>query len=395
MLKEIVVLCILGGLLAACAPDERAPTEEEAETSLQETLVYIGTYTRSGSEGIYIYRLNPESGALTPVGVRGGVENPSFLAIHPNGRFLYSVAEVAEFSDLDSGGVAAFSIDPGNGLLNPLNQQPSMGRGPCHVSVDQTGKHVLVANYGGGSVASLPIREDGSLGEPSSSVKHEGSSVDPRRQKQPYAHSINPGPTGNLVFAADLGTDKIFIYQLNPETGVLTPHQVPSASVAPGSGPRHFTFSPDGRFAYVINEMLCTVTAFSYDPEEGSLTEIQTIPTLPEGTDLEGMSTAEVLVSPDGRFLYGSNRGHNSIVVFEISEEDGTLRFVERESTQGETPRNFGIDPSGRFLLAANQNSDSVVVFKIDPSSGGLEPTGTTIQVPTPVCVRFLENSKP
>jgi 6-phosphogluconolactonase len=270
-----------------------------------------------------------------------------------------------------------------------------MGKGPCHISVDNTGQYVLVANYGGGSVTVLPIEKDGSLGEPSCSIKHQGSSVDPQRQQKPYAHSINPAPTGNLVFVADLGTDKIFIYQLDPTSGVLTPHQIPSVSVAPGSGPRHFTFRPDGKFAYVINEMACTITAFSYDPEKGKLTEVQTISTLPEGTDLEGMSTAEVLVSPSGKFLYGSNRGHDSIVVFEIDQADGTLSYVEHEPTRGKTPRNFGIDPSGRFLLAANQDSDSIVVFKIDPLTGRLEPTGEVVTVPAPVCIRFLEHSKP
>jgi len=370
--------------------DEAEGVGSKDNTSIHEAFVYIGTYTRGDSEGIYVYRMDLDAGTLESVGVQSGVENPTFLAIHPNGRNLYSVAEVGEFAEMDSGGVSAFSIDPKTGLLTQLNQQPSMGKGPCHISVDRSGKHVLVANYGGGSVTVLPIREGGALGEPTCSVQHEGSSVNPKRQQKPFAHSINPGPTGRFVFAADLGTDKIFVYELSQIEGTLTPNEVPWASVAPGSGPRHFSFRPDGKFAYVINEMACTVTAFSYDADRGVLTEVQTVPTLPEGVELERKSTAEVLLSPSGKFLYGSNRGHDSIVVFGVDEEKGTLTYVEHESTQGQTPRNFGIDPTGRFLLAANQDSDTVVVFRIDPATGALEPTGKVLAVPNPVCVRFL-----
>jgi 6-phosphogluconolactonase len=386
-------LILLVSLLIACAPqdgDTRQEAEEEVDSQAKEAFVYLGTYTRGVSEGIYIYRINLDSGDLTPVGVQSGVVNPSFLAIHPNHRYLYSVAEVGEFAEKDSGGVAAFSIDQKTGLLTRLNEQPSMGRGPCHLSIDQSGKYVLVANYGGGSVTVLPVAEGGRLAEPSCSIRHEGSSVDPKRQKKPYAHSINPGPEGKFVFAADLGTDKIFVYRLDLTKGILLPNQERWATVAPGSGPRHFCFLPNGRFAYVINEMACTITAFSYDPDRGVLTKIQTVPTLPEGVELEAKSTAEVLPSPSGRFLYGSNRGHDSIVVFAVDEETGKLTYVEHESTQGQTPRNFGIDPTGQFLLAANQNSDTVVVFRIDAATGELEPTGEVIQVPTPVCVRFL-----
>lgn len=387
---------LLLSLLIACGPEQTSQlqevqdSEQPSSSGIEEALVYFGTYTRGESKGIYIYRINLETGDLTLVGVQSGVTNPSFLTIHPNHRFLYSVAEVGEFAEMDSGGVAAFSIDRETGLLKALNQQPSMGKGPCHVSVDRSGKFVLVANYGGGSVAVIPISEGGELNEPSCSIQHEGSSVDPGRQKKPYAHSINPGPEGPFVFAADLGTDKIFIYRLDQTNGTLAPNDPPWATVKPGSGPRHFSFRPDGKFAYVINEMACTITAFAYDSNLGALSEVQTVSTLPEGVGLEQNSTAEVLLSPSGRFLYGSNRGHDSIVVFSVNQENGTLTYVEHESTQGRTPRNFGIDPTGRFLLAANQDSDTVVVFRIDSATGELEPTGEVIQIPTPVCVRFL-----
>jgi 6-phosphogluconolactonase len=396
MTNQLSTLLVLVSLLIACGSqgeDAAVKSErggESTDSGIKEAFVYFGTYTRGESEGIYIYRINLETGDLSPVGVQSGIANPSFLAIHPNQRYLYSVAEVGEFAEMDSGGVAAFAIDPETGLLTPLNQQPSMGKGPCHVSIDKSGKNVLVANYSGGSVTVIPIAEDGQLAEPSCTIQHEGSSIDPQRQKKPYAHSINPGPEGKFVFAADLGTDKIFIYRIDPALGMLVPNDEPWATVAPGSGPRHFSFHPNGRFAYVINEMACTITAFSYDAERGALREIQTVPTLPDGEDLEGKSTAEVLVSPSGRFLYGSNRGHDSIVVFAVDEQKGTLTLVEHEPTQGQTPRNFGIDPTGRFLLAANQNSHTVVVFQIDDNTGELTPTGKVLDIPIPVCVRFL-----
>jgi 6-phosphogluconolactonase len=395
MVKKFGTLVLLVCLLMSCGT-QAVSTEDQPEESgrkaaeIREAFVYFGTYTRGDSEGIYIYKINLETGDLLSVGVQSGVANPSFLAIHPNHRYLYSVAEVAEFAEMDSGGVAAFAINQETGLLTSLNQQPSMGKGPCHVSVDNSGKNLLIANYSGGSVTVVPITAEGRLAEPSCSIKHEGSSVDPRRQKKPYAHSINPGPEGKFVFAADLGTDKVFVYRLDPTSGILVPNEPPWATVAPGSGPRHFSFHPDGRFAYVINEMACTITAFSYDSDLGVLTEIQTVPTLPAGVDLEKKSTAEVLLSPSGKFLYGSNRGHDSIVVFAVDEKTGTLSLVEHESTQGETPRNFGIDPTGRFLLAANQNSNTVVVFRINANTGELEPTGEVVQIPVPVCVRFL-----
>ena len=352
-------------------------------------MVYVGTYTRGESEGIYILRIDLKTGALTPVGVARGVVNPSFLAIDPKGRFLYAVNEVADFQGQRSGGVSALAIDTDTGSLRLLNQQPSQGTSPCFVTVDQTGRCILVANYGSGSVAALPIGENGRLGAASATVQHDGSSVNPGRQQGPHAHSINLDAANRFAFAADLGLDKILIYRFDAGEGTLVPNAPASVSVEAGAGPRHFAFHPSGKTAYVINELDCTVTVFSYDSARGELTTLQTISTLPLGFDGNN-STAEIQVHPSGRFVFGSNRGHHSIVVFAVDPDSGQLTYVENQSTQGKTPRGFGIDPSGTFLLAANQDSDNIVVFRIDQDTGALKPTGHSLHVPTPVCVKVM-----
>ncbi|MFO0960112.1 MAG: lactonase family protein [Isosphaeraceae bacterium] len=256
--------------------------------------------------------------------------------------------------------------------------------------VDRTGKALLVANYTGGTVAALPIAEDGSLGEPASFIQHAGPVADAKRQGSPHAHSINIDSTNGRAIAADLGLDKLLIYRIDPTLAKLTPADPPSASVAPRSGPRHFAFHPDGQHAYVINEISLTVTAFEYDPKWGTLQEIQTIRTIPDNVSDPGFSTAEVQVHPSGKFLYGSNRGHNTIAIFAIDPGTGRLTARGHRSTQGKTPRNFGIDPTGKFLLAANQDSGTIVVLSIDPNDGSLGETGTSIAVPRPVCIKFL-----
>ncbi|MBM3840376.1 MAG: lactonase family protein [Verrucomicrobia bacterium] len=361
----------------------------EPASNAREMRVYFGTYTDAKSKGIYVSRLDLKTGQLAPVELAVETKSPSFLAVHPSRRFLYAVGEVADFGGKRAGSVSAFSIDRQTGKLTVLNQQSSGGDGPCHLVVDKAGKNVLVANYGGGSIAALPVGGDGKLAEASAFIQHTGSSVNPSRQKEPHAHSINLDAANRFAAAADLGLDKVLIYKFDPAKGTLVPNDPPSASVKPGSGPRHFAFHPAGRYAYVINEILCNVTAFAYDAGRGTLTEIQTISTLP-GEVQRGYSTAEVQVHPSGKFLYGSNRGHDTIAVFSIDENTGKLTAVENESTQGKTPRNFGIDPTGQYLLAANQNSDTVVVFRIDPKTGALNPTGQTLPVPAPVCVKFL-----
>ena len=349
--------------------------------------LYVGTYTGGKSEGIYRLKLDRKTGELTKLGATSGVKNPSFLAVHPSGRYLYCVCEVDDFGK-GAGGISAFAIDE-SGELKLLNQESSVGGGPCHLVVDKTGKNVLAANYGGGSVCVLPIGADGRLGKATAFVQHKGSSVDKGRQEAPHAHSINLDAANRFAFVADLGLDKVLVYRFDAAKGTLAPNDPPAANVKPGSGPRHFAFHPSGRSAYVINEMNCTVTAFDYDASKGVLTETQTITTLPRPL-AAGDSTAEVQVHPSGKFLYGSNRGHNSIAIFSIDPDSGRLTTVGNQSTAGKTPRNFAIDPSGAFLLAENQDSDTIVVFRIDAKTGKLTPTGHKIEVPMPVCVKFL-----
>ena len=368
-----------------------AREQQAARPAGTDVFVYLGTYTGKESKGIYVSRLEMATGRLSPPQLAAETPSPSYLAIHPTKRFLYAANEVNTFGGKDTGSVSAFAIDRASGVLTPLNQQASGGRGAVHLVVDATGRNVLVANYGGGSVAVLPLAADGMLRPASAFVQHTGSGADPKRQTAPRAHSINLDPGNRFAYAADLGIDKVLIYRFDADRGTLVANDPPFAAVRPAAGPRHFAFHPSSRFAYVINELNLTVTAFAADAQRGSLTEIETVSTLPPGEAVrEGFSTADVQVHPSGRFLYGSNRGHDSIVAFAIDDETGKLTAVDHESTQGSTPRGFGLDPSGRYLLAANQRSDSIVVLRIDQQSGRLEPTGHTIRVPSPVCVKFV-----
>jgi 6-phosphogluconolactonase len=347
--------------------------------------VYFGTYTPgdNGSKGIYCSVLDTETGELAAPVLAAEAKNPSFIEIHPRGKYLYAVSESG-----GAGSVSAYAIDPDTKNLKLLNSRPSGGSGPCHVNIDHAGKNVLVANYGSGSASVIPIRDDGNLAEPTGFVQHEGASVNPQRQKGPHAHSVNVSTDDRFAFVADLGLDKVMIYRLDVEKGTITANEPAFAKVKPGAGPRHFTFGADGTFAYVINEMGGTITAFSYEPASGALTEIQTITTLPDGF-AGSNSCAEVRVHPGGRFLYGSNRGHDSIAVYSIDPAKGTLTFVEHETAGIKTPRNFNIDPTGKFCLVASQGADSVVVFKIDQKTGALEPTGNKISIGKPVCIQF------
>lgn len=348
--------------------------------------VYVGTYTggENGSRGIYRSSLNLDTGELASPVLVAEARNPSFVEIHPSGKFLYAVSEAGA-----SGRVFAYAIGSDTGDLAFLNDAPSGGSGPCHVNVDRAGKHVLVANYNSGSASVIPIRPDGGLGEPTGVVQHEGSSVNPGRQKGPHAHSVNLSPDDRFVFIADLGIDKIMVYKLDGQSGKIVANDPPFAQLKPGAGPRHFVFHPAGKYAYVINELDSTITSFAYDAACGALKEIQTVPTLPGGFS-GSSSCAEVRVHPSGKFLYGSNRGHDSIAVYRIDPAKGTLTFVEHETGDLKTPRNFNIEPTGRFCLVANQDGNSVVVFRIDPETGSLEPTGKKIAISKPVCIRFL-----
>jgi 6-phosphogluconolactonase len=354
-------------------------------------LVYIGTYTspQTKSQGIYVFRFDTSTGKLTAGGLAAEAVSPSFVNLHPNGKYLYAVAETNNTGGQRGGAVSAFAVDHATGKLKLLNTVSSRGAGPCYVRTDLKGKVLFVANYGSGSVAAMPIKEDGSLGEAVGFAQHTGTGGDPRRQKGPHAHSINPSPDNKYAMAADLGLDKILIYKFD-EKADLTPNDPPFASVPPASGPRHFTFHPKGRFAYAINEMGNTVSAFSYDSSRGALHPIETVGTLPK--DFTGTSyTAEVLAHPSGKWLYGSNRGHDSISLFNIDPQKGTLTLVEQTPTGGKTPRNFGIDPTGSYIIAANQASNNLVVFRIDQKTGKLTPTGETADVGGPVCVKFLK----
>jgi 6-phosphogluconolactonase len=356
-----------------------------------EMLVYFGTYTGKKSKGIYVSRLDAATGKLGTAELAAEISSPSFLAAHPKGGFLYAVNEVSTFEGKKAGAVTAFSIDKATGKLTQLNQQSSVGPGPCHLVTDKAGRNVLIANYGGGSVAALPVAKDGSLRPASSFVQHTGSSVNKGRQEAPHAHGIYLDPANRFAYVPDLGLDKVLVYEFEASEGKLAANEPSAASVAAGAGPRHFAFHSKGRFAYVINEMNCTVTAFACDPKKGTLTELQTLSTLPAGESVKsGYSTAELYAHPSGKFLYGSNRGHDTIVGYTIDQKTGKLTLIGHTATQGKIPRSFGIDPTGEWLLAGNQNSDTVVVLSIDTRTGRLTPTGQTIEVGAPVSFAFV-----
>jgi 6-phosphogluconolactonase len=378
MSMKVPLLACLGAAtiwLSAVAPDD--------------PIVYIGTYTGPKSLGIYMSRLNLSSGALSEPHLGAETPNPSYLAVSPQATHLYAVNEVDTFEGQPTGSVSSFSIS--SGIMHSLNQRSSGGPGPAYLSLDATGTNVLVANYGGGSVAVLPIASDGTLGAPTSVIRHQGSSVNPDRQREPHAHQILVDPSNRFAYAADLGIDKVMVYRFDAAKHQLTAATPASAPLAPGAGPRHMAFSASGQFAYVINELNCTITAFRRDPRSSALTEFQTLSSLPPGVAQErGFSTAEIALGRSGAFLYGSNRGHNSISVFAVDGPSGKLTFVANTPSGGKTPRGFGIEPGGGYLVAGNQDSDSVVVFKIEGSTGKLTATGSTITVGAPVDFKFV-----
>ncbi|WP_461128908.1 lactonase family protein [Spirosoma aerophilum] len=343
--------------------------------------LYVGTYTRKTSEGIYVFRFNAQTGDFALVGIAKGVTNPSFLAISADKRFLYSVGGASADS------ARAYAIDGKTGLLKLLNAQASGGKGGAHIAIDHTGKWVMVGNYGSGSLSVFPAEPDGSLDKVAQVITHEGKSIDPERQTKPYVHSINIAPNNKDVFVPDLGTDKIMTYALDAKTGQLTPGNPPFTAVTPGSGPRHLTFHPNGKFAYVIQEMGSMVTGFRNS--KGQLEALQTISTLPEGYTRKKWS-ADIHISPDGKFLYGSNRDHESLAIFSIDQKTGKLTLVGHQAVNGKTPRNFAIDPTGNFVLVANQDSDNITLFKRDKQTGKLTATGKEISVSMPVCLLFM-----
>ncbi len=355
-------------------------------------LFYVGTYTEEGSKskGVYAFRYDAVTGEITALGLAAETTNPSFVAPHPNGRFLYAVNEVGNYKGPNSGGVSAFSIDKATGKLTFLNEVPSRGADPCYITVDKTGKYVLVANYTGGSVAVFPILADGKLGEASAFVQHTGKGTNPERQEAPHAHSIDLSPDNRFAMVDDLGLDELLVYKFDAAKGSLTPNDPPFTKVADGAGPRHFVLHPNGKFAYVVTEIGHTVTVFSNDAAHGKLQVVQTVTTLPK--DFTGRNDdAEIQIHPSGKFLYASNRGEDTIAIYAIDGSKGTLTQVGSVPTGGKEPRSFEIDPTGTLLFAENQKSDNVVVFRIDQTTGTLTPTGKTIDVASPVCLKFLK----
>jgi 6-phosphogluconolactonase len=395
-LALIVQLASLIGSWAAPAPKS-------------EYFVYIGTYTgfkyisrggpvgKSRSKGIYVSRFRPATGEVSEPQLAAAITNPSFLTVHPNHRFLYALTEdplsLGPFRDKGSF-VNAFAIDPVTGNLTLLNTVPTGGTSACHLSLDKTGRNLLIANFGSGNVSVRRVKPDGSLGEQSGFIQHTGSSVHPLYQTAPHAHSIDVSPDNRFVISADLGADTVLVYRFDASTGSLTPNDPPFAKIKPGSGPRHFVFHPNGKFGYLVSEMGGGVTVFAWDASRGILTQIQEINTVPADyvpmDVIEENHSAEIVIDANGKFLYDSNRGPDTIAVLSINAANGTLALVEQAPSRGLLPRNFEIDPTGSYLFAANQGSDDVVLFRVQPNTGRILPSRAVLKVDTPVCVRFM-----
>jgi 6-phosphogluconolactonase len=371
------ITCLLALFLVPCVADAQ-----------EKYRVYLGTYSGKLSKGIYQCELDMKDGKLSAAALAAEVKDPSFLAIHPNKKYLYCVGEGGK------GSISAFSIDAKSGKLTLLNAQPSQGAAPCHLVVDATGKNVLAANYTGGSCLCVPLDADGGLSKKSSFHQHKGTSVDKSRQEAPHAHSINLDKANKFAFCADLGLDKVLIYKFDAAKGTLTPNDPPAFDTPPGSGPRHFAFHPNGKYAYINGEMSMTVLACAYDDEKGTLKQLQELTTLPKGANRKGASTAEVVVHPSGKFVYVSNRGHNSIAIYTVDQKTGMLKAAGHESRNIATPRNFAIEPGGQYMLVANQSGNSVISFGINQTTGELIPTGGSTSVGSPVCVRFMALAK-
>jgi 6-phosphogluconolactonase len=360
--------------------------------SAKDSLVFFGTFTNGLSKGIYVSQLDDRTGKLSAPELAATLPSPNFLTASPDGRFLYAATRMDEFSGVKGGAVSALAVDAATGKLTLLNQKSSGGVGPCHVSVDASGKFLFVANYNGGSIKAFLLKPDGRLGEDGTFIQHTGHSVNPDRQAAAHAHWIAADPSDRFVLACDLGMDKVMIYKLNPTNATLTANDPPFATVPPGAGARHLAFSRDGRFAYVINEFACAVTTLAWEATNGTLTALATNPLLPPAVTVQtNFTAAGILVSPDGRFVYATVRWHDSISVFAVDARSGRLKFVENVPSHGEIPRATGIDPTGRWLIVVNQKTNNAVVFKIDTETGKLTPTGQEVQIGEPVDVKFVQ----
>jgi 6-phosphogluconolactonase len=381
MLRLVLVLGIVGiSIVGALSPVSALRAQR---------LMYVGTYTGPQSKGIYAFRFDDGTGALTPIGLVAETPSPSFLTASADGRFVFAVNEISSFGGEPSGSVTSFAVDPATSKLTAINTQSTRGAGPCHLMLDRTGRFLAVANYGGGNFAILPVDSAGRLGEVSAVLTNSGSGPNQQRQQGPHAHMVLFDPDNRFLYGADLGLDRVFVYRFDQGTGKATPNSSPFASVAAGAGPRHLAWHPNGRFAYVINELASTITMFAWNRQAGTLTGGSTVSTLPQGFSGTS-STAEIAVHPNGKFLYGSNRGHDSIAVFSIGAS-GELHFVEAQPTRGRTPRNFTIDPTGQWLIAANQDSNTIAVFRIDTTTGALRPVGDLSAVGAPVSLLFMK----
>ncbi len=347
----------------------------------------MGSPQQGETEGIYRTTLHEESGELEPPHLAVEIGEPEFLALRSDGKRLYAACRLPN----GEGGVAAFEISPDGKSLCQLNTQPLGGGTACHIAIDHTSRYLFSAQYSDGTIAVFPLAEDGSIQPRSALVRHTGSGPDQSRQEGPHPHSVNPAPKNKFLVVPDLGTDKIVIYRIDPATGSIESHG--HGESPPGGGPRHMAFAPDGKFAYVVNEMGLSITVFKYDPEAGSLEPIQTISTLPEELREPSYNCSEIRMHSSGRFVYAANRVHNSISAFAVDPQSGKLTFIEVEDSQGDHPRHFNIDPSGKWLLAAGRDSNSISVFQIDQDTGEIDFTGQTLTTPAPICIVFQPRS--
>jgi 6-phosphogluconolactonase len=385
ILRALLAVPFVALSLASCGSGSESTTATPTETPAGDYFAYIGTYTATTSKGIHAFRFDSATGTMTPMGVVAETPNPAFLAVSPDNRFLYAVNWRGS-DTVEGHTVSAYARDLATGQLTFLNKVSSQGEAPTHLAVDHNQKVLIVVNYDSGTMAALPIQEDGRLAEASYTQKYDGPSV--HRQAGPHAHGVVYSPDNRFAFVADVGVDKVYTYDVDQTSGAIAPHDPPFVAVEPGRGPRHLAIHPNGRFLYANNESSSSVTAF--EVTDGTPKELQTLSSLP--ADHSGNnSTAEIQIDPAGKFLYVSNRGHDSIAVFAVDQNTGMLTAVEHVLSQGKTPRNFSLDPTGQYLLAGNQGSDTLVQFRVDPATGRLTPTGLTLEIPTPSCVLFVK----